>query len=144
MRHSVSVTTLYAAGCRYIVLFVMFKLASLLTVGLGGALGSMLRYGVTVLFSAMGWSGNLAVMLVNALGSFAIGYLGGAVKDSSLLLLLSVGLCGGFTTFSTFSMQGVKMLQEGRIAALSLYVTGTVLVCLLMAWIGLRFAAHVK
>lgn len=122
----------------------MFKLASLLTVGLGGALGSMLRYGVTVLFSAMGWSGNLAIMLVNALGSFAIGYLGGAVKDSSLLLLLSVGLCGGFTTFSTFSMQSVKMLQEGRIAALSLYVAGTVLVCILMAWIGLRFAAHVK
>ena len=41
-------------------------------------------------------------------------------------------------------MQSVKMLQEGRIAALSLYVTGTVLLCILMAWIGLRFAAHVK
>ena len=118
----------------------MEKLINVLIVGLGGALGSMLRYGVTLLFAALDWSGYLAIMLVNALGSLAIGYLSGSVKDSALLLLLTVGACGGFTTFSTFSMQSVKMLQEGRIMPLLLYTLGTVVICVLMAWIGFRLA----
>lgn len=116
----------------------MEKFLNILTVGLGGALGSMLRYGVTLLFAALGWSGNLAIVLVNALGSFAIGYLSGAVKGSTLILLLTVGVCGGFTTFSTYSMQSVRLLQEGRILPLILYVAGTVIVCILMAWVGFK------
>lgn len=109
-----------------------------LMVGLGGALGSMLRYAVTLLFAAAGWSGNLGIMLVNALGSFAIGYLTGAVKDNVLLLLLTVGVCGGFTTFSTFSMQSVRLLQDGRVLQFGLYAVLSVIICISMAWLGCK------
>lgn len=114
----------------------MEKLVNFLMVGLGGALGSMLRYGVTLLFSALNWSGNLATLAVNVAGSFAIGYLTGSVKPGTLLLLLTVGLCGGFTTFSTFSLQSVRLFQDGKIGAAALYIAGTLLLCVLFAALG--------
>lgn len=114
----------------------MDKLINFLLVGLGGALGSMLRYGVTLLFASMGWSGNLATMSVNIAGSLAIGYLSGSIDSQGALLLMTVGLCGGFTTFSTFSLQSVKLLQTGRIGEFALYVLASVIVCIAMAWIG--------
>lgn len=122
----------------------MKTLMNILVVGLGGALGSMLRYGMTLLFAALNWSGNLATMLVNAVGSFAIGYISAAVKGGPLLLLLTVGLCGGFTTFSTFSLQSVRLMQEGRLGAAALYITGSVLICVLFAAAGWFLASHTK
>lgn len=116
----------------------MDKLVNFLVVGLGGAAGSMLRYGVTLLCAALNISGNVATFLVNVFGSFLIGLLSGCCKEGTLLLLLTVGLCGGFTTFSTFSLQNVRMLQEGRTAAALLYIIATVAVCIIMAWLGRR------
>lgn len=119
----------------------MKTLMNILTVGLGGALGSMMRYGVTLLAGVAGWSGNLATMAVNIIGSFAIGYLSGAVKDAGLLLLLTVGICGGFTTFSTFSLQSVRLLQEGRIGDAVLYIAGSMILCIIFAALGWKLAA---
>lgn len=116
----------------------MVKLVNFLMVGLGGAAGSMLRYGVTMLGSTLGISGNTATFFVNTLGSFLIGLLTGCCRQETLLLLLTVGLCGGFTTFSTFSMQNVRMLQEGRVGMAVTYILLTVFVCILMAWLGFR------
>lgn len=116
----------------------MVKLVNFLMVGLGGAAGSMLRYGITILGSALGISGNTATFFVNTLGSFLIGLLTGCCRQETLLLLLTVGLCGGFTTFSTFSMQNVRMLQEGRVGMAVTYILLTVFVCILMAWLGFR------
>lgn len=118
----------------------MDKIWNILAVGLGGALGSMARYCITLLFAALNWSGNLGIMLVNIVGSFAIGYLTGSVKDSTMLLLLTTGFCGGFTTFSTFSMQSVKLFQEGRVAAMGLYIAASVLICILCAGCGYYLA----
>lgn len=117
---------------------IMEKIVNFLFVGLGGALGSMLRYGVTLLCSALNVSGNVATFCVNILGSFLIGLLTGCCKDASMLLLLTVGLCGGFTTFSTFSMQNVRLLQDGKIGMAAVYIAATVAVCILMAWLGYR------
>lgn len=116
----------------------MDKLVNFLIVGLGGAAGSMLRYVVTLLGSTLNLSGNVATFSVNILGSFLIGLLTGCCKEGTLLLLLTVGLCGGFTTFSTFSMQNVRMLQEGKIGMAAIYILATVIVCILMAWLGYR------
>ena len=99
----------------------MEKLVNFLAVGLGGAIGSMMRYGITLMCAALSWSGNIGTMMVNVIGSFAIGFLSGSVKEGTLLLLLTVGLCGGFTTFSTFSLQSVRLFQDGKIGALVLY-----------------------
>lgn len=117
----------------------MDKFLNFLMVGLGGAAGSMLRYGVTLIGTALHLSGNIATFAVNILGSFLIGLLTGCCKDGSLLLLLTVGLCGGFTTFSTFSLQNVRMLQDGKILAAVIYILATVIVCIFMAWLGYRF-----
>ena len=116
----------------------MDKLVNFLMVGLGGAAGSMLRYGMTLLCSALSLSGNVATFVVNILGSFLLGLFTGCCREGSLLLLLTVGLCGGFTTFSTFSMQNVRMLQEGRIGTALIYILATIIVCIAMAWLGYR------
>ena len=118
----------------------MDKLVNFLMVGLGGAAGSILRYGMTLLCSALNLSGNVATFGVNILGSFLIGLFSSCCREGSLLLLLTVGLCGGFTTFSTFSFQNVRMLQEGRIGAASIYIVATVIVCVAMAWLGYRLS----
>ena len=114
----------------------MDRLVNLLMVGLGGAAGSMLRYGVTLLFSALNISGNVATFSVNIVGSFLIGLLTGCCREGTLLLMLTVGLCGGFTTFSTFSLQNVRMLQDGKAGMALFYIVMTVVVCVLMAWFG--------
>lgn len=117
---------------------IMDKLVNFLLVGLGGALGSMLRYGMTLICAAFNLSGNAATLGVNILGSFLIGLFTGCCKDGSLLLLLTVGLCGGFTTFSTFSMQNVRLLQDGKIGLAAVYIISTVLTCIVMAWLGYK------
>ena len=118
----------------------MDKFLNFIFVGLGGALGSMLRYGVTLLCATLSLSGNAATFGVNILGSFLIGLITGCCKDGSLLLLLTVGLCGGFTTFSTFSMQNVHLLQDGKIGLAAIYITATVITCIVMAWLGYKLS----
>ncbi len=104
--------------------------------GAGGAVGAMLRYGMTVLGSHMHWPANLSTFLVNIIGSFVMGLLVSGCEQGTWMLMAAVGVCGGFTTFSTFSVQSVNLLQEGKCGQAALYVFGTLLVCLLMAWSG--------
>lgn len=116
----------------------MDKLVNFLMVGLGGAAGSMLRYGCNLLIAALIHPGQISTFFVNIFGSFLIGLFTGCCKEGTLLLMLTVGLCGGFTTFSTFSMQNVRMLQEGKIGMAAIYIIATVVVCVAMAWLGYR------
>lgn len=109
---------------------------NILLVGLGGATGAMLRYGITLLFTFMHWSANIGTLLTNAIGSFIMGMLVSAFQQSPILLFATVGLCGGFTTFSTFSMQSVTLLQQGRYGAAALYMLGTMALCVLCAALG--------
>lgn len=120
----------------------MHNLLNILAVGLGGALGSMLRYGLTLIWALAGWSGTFSTLCANVVGSFAIGVLSGRLSEGTLMLLLTVGLCGGFTTFSTFSLQTVKFFQEGRIGAGVLYVAASVIACILFAALGWWISGH--
>ena len=117
---------------------------NILLVGLGGAVGAMLRYGVTLLCNSLNWSSNLGTFLVNIAGSFAMGLLVSCCGQSPWLLMATVGICGGFTTFSTFSMQSVTLLQQGRYGVAALYILGTVLVCVLFAALGCYVGGKVK
>ncbi len=86
-----------------------------LLVGFGGFIGSMLRYGISLTFSKFFLSKiYLATLTVNLLGSLLIGILIGILSKNQthLSLFLIVGLCGGFTTFSTFSSDGIKLLKN--------------------------------
>jgi len=90
-----------------------------LFVAFGGALGSVARYLLTLL-PLRGRSGfPINTLLVNIVGAFVLGLLSAiAVKQADfnpeLRLFLTVGLCGGFTTFSTFSQETVTLFEQGK------------------------------
>ena len=95
---------------------------------LAGGLGSLLRYVIGLILPScfFPW----ATVAINVIGSFAIGLLGGSCSrmgwSDNLQLALTVGLCGGFTTFSTFSKEALSLATMGRWGAFSLYVIGSV------------------
>lgn len=114
----------------------------MLLVGLGGGIGSMLRYSFSVLFNKFSttlfpWP----TFIVNILGSFLIGLLfsflsRNLITSPDLKLLLIAGFCGGFTTFSAFSIEGLTLLNDGNTSIALLYILGSVLFGLLAVWIG--------
>lgn len=117
----------------------------IILVGLGGALGANLRYGLIELTrrfypTAFPW-GTLAV---NVLGSFLLGLLAGWLlgPDSPTRqqwrLFIGIGLCGGFTTFSTFSLDTLVLLRHGKPGLAFLYIMASVLAAFLAVWIGSR------
>lgn len=119
----------------------MMALRNLLLVGAGGAVGAMMRYGVTLLCVAWQCSATWGTLMVNVVGSFAIGLLTGSVHGTQWLLFATVGLCGGFTTFSTFSMQTLALLQSGQYGQAVLYAVGTGVACVFGAALGVWLTA---
>jgi CrcB protein len=100
-------------------------------VALGGALGASLRHLATLL-----WPAPWGVMAVNVAGSLLIGVL--AVRLSPALApFLVTGVLGGFTTFSAFSLDTLRLLEGGRLGAAALYVLGSVALSLLACAAGL-------
>ncbi|WON76115.1 fluoride efflux transporter CrcB [Serratia sp. UGAL515B_01] len=94
-------------------------LSSLLAVFIGGGLGSMLRWAVSLKMNPLHQHIPLGTLSVNLLGGFVIGLAMALFSrmtniDSNLKLLITTGFCGGLTTFSTFSLEVVYLLQDGR------------------------------
>ena len=121
-------------------------LKNFLIVGLGGGAGSMLRYAIQKIFNvhsaAVFPTGTL---LVNITGCFLIGILWGMVSRSltwneEMKLLLMTGFCGGFTTFSAFTLEGIGLLKENKTALFIIYLTSSVIGGLLATFIGIRIA----
>ena len=98
-------------------------LASSLIVALGGGLGAWLRFIATRLIASTAFP--YATLTVNLLGSFAMGLLVGALAraggNETARLLLGVGVLGGFTTFSAFSLEIVTLAQRGNMGGAALY-----------------------
>ena len=116
----------------------------LMAVGFGGAAGSIVRYllsgGILAGQTLLGFPAG--TFTVNAAGSLLIGILLEATSSETLGWLLIVGFCGGFTTFSTFSADAVRLLA-GCYNAAAIYVALSVAVCIVFAalgmWIGTTF-----
>ncbi|WNB18655.1 fluoride efflux transporter CrcB [Marivirga arenosa] len=113
---------------------------NLLLVGLGGALGSIARYG-TALISQKYLSIILpfGTLIANILGSFLIGiFLAYELENPSLnfKLLLIAGFCGGYTTFSTFTFENLSYLQNGQFGMFLLYGIGSIIIGLLAVYFG--------
>jgi CrcB protein len=117
----------------------MMSLTTYLVIGLGGMIGSMLRYGVSTLFKPENsWMGT---GLVNFLGSFLIGMIIAWTakhqgNEQIWKWFLATGICGGFTTFSTFSWENLQLIQTGRWGMALCYALSSLLLGLAAVWLG--------
>ncbi len=117
-----------------------------LAIAVGASAGAVCRWWVVLLMQR--WLGTgypWATLLVNAVGSFALGFLVIWFLDKThlsdlLRLLLIVGFLGSFTTFSTFSVETVRLIELGSITTSLIHTIGSVVLCIAMAWLGMLVA----
>jgi CrcB protein len=116
---------------------------TILYIAIGGAIGSVLRYITSVLVSKF-WSNHfpLATFIANILGCFLIGLFMGyllknQLEDSNLKWFLITGICGGFTTFSTFSMDNYLLMQNENAFLAFGNILLSITLGLFAVWMGL-------
>lgn len=115
---------------------------TVLLIGSGGFIGSVARYYVSKLNLEINlFSIPVGTLLVNLTGSFLIGLLMGIAGKSTLLnadtrLFLMVGLCGGFTTFSSFAMENLTLMHNGQYLPVLLYTGATVFLGFVAVFFG--------
>lgn len=108
-----------------------------LLVAVGGAAGSVLRYWLGGWVGTKAGAAVLGTLFVNVAGSFLIGLLDARMSASPWIRqLLMIGLMGGFTTFSAFSLQTFDLLHRGQWMLALANVAGSVILCLLGVWLG--------
>lgn len=115
-------------------------------VAVGGAAGSVLRFATNRLAAHyLGADTVVGIFAVNVIGSFALGFLATVFISRSglpveLRAMATVGLLGGFTTFSTLAYDGVRLLSTGEYARAGLSLAANVAVGLAAAWLGVMIA----
>ena len=115
-----------------------------LLVGLGGALGSMARYGTSLVIARL-WpmAFPLGTLLINIIGSIAMGLFMGLFARllpdwaEDARLFVAVGVLGGFTTFSSFSLDTIVLIERGEVLQAGFYVLLSVVLCLIGLYLGL-------
>ena len=123
-----------------------------LWIGLGSALGGMARYGCSGLAARyIGAAFPWGTLIVNVAGSLIIGFLATlAVTDGRLLVspdaraFLMIGVCGGFTTFSAFSIETLDLARDGDWLWAGANVVLSVVLCLLAVWLGYMGATAIN
>lgn len=122
-------------------------LKDLLFVALGGGIGSALRY-LTSRIVVKLVSGNLIFLgtfTANIIGSLLIGLLSGWMlinqpDNQTFRLFFIVGFCGGYTTFSTFAFENMRLIELNQWGLLTAYVLASVVLGVLAVWVGVRLA----
>ena len=123
--------------------------AQLLAVAIGGASGAVMRWLMASGIQRMaGGAFPWGTFAVNAIGSFLLGFLFVWLIERSSVselvrLALTVGFLGAFTTFSTYSLESIRLLQEGALALALGNVLGQVVVCLTLTWLGIQLARSI-
>lgn len=121
-------------------------------IAVGSALGGIARYWFTgVAAWLFGETFPWGTLIINITGSIVIGFFatltgpdGRWFVGSTTRLFVMVGLCGGFTTFSSFSLQTLNLLHDGEWLYAGLYIAGSVALCLLGVWIGYLAAVSIN
>lgn len=121
---------------------------NVLLVALGGGLGAAARFSVSLAIPARADAWPLATFLINVAGSLAIGVLAGWLSTrgeagEQWRLFLGVGVLGGFTTFSAYSLETLRMIERNDWLGASTYSIGSVLAGLAAVAIGMMFAKRV-
>ena len=112
-------------------------------VALGGAIGAVGRYAISLISEKPGFP--VLTLITNVLGAVLIGFVAGLVSQrdnisSNTVLFWTTGVCGGFTTFSTFSLEAFSLLENHQIVEGSIYVVLSVALCLAGIFFGRRLA----
>lgn len=123
-----------------------------LAVALGGALGTMGRYFVSGLVAnAFGETFPWGTLIINIMGSFVIGFFGTLTGPDGRLMvsgtmrqLVMVGVCGGYTTFSSFSLQTLNLMRDGQWGWAAGNILGSVTLCMIGVWLGATAAAAIN
>ncbi|MDX8390348.1 MAG: fluoride efflux transporter CrcB [Mariprofundaceae bacterium] len=118
----------------------------LLAVAAGGAIGAVLRWLMAAFVQR--WAGSAfpwGTLCVNVIGSLLLGFIFVYMIERSaanelLRLGLTVGLLGAFTTFSTFSLETIRLLQSGALAVAMMNIVAQLTLCLIAAWLGVQLA----
>jgi fluoride exporter len=117
----------------------MFK--NFLLVGLGGAIGSMLRYAISLLVTVKQFP--YGTFIVNIAGSFIIGAvlalsLKNELFSNNWKIFLATGICGGFTTFSAFAAENMALLQSGKYGIALMYILASLLLGIAAVVLGFK------
>jgi len=123
-----------------------------IAVGLGAAVGGMARFGASGLAARfVGDAFPWGTLLVNVTGSALLGFLAGLTTPESRVLIpgptrlfLMVGVCGGFTTFSSFSLETMNLMHDGQIWRAALNVGGSLVACFIGVWCGYALAMMIN
>ena len=112
---------------------------SFIFVALGGALGASARYAISLIPVKTQFP--ILTLATNIIGAILIGFIVGLVSQRedispNTVLFWKTGVCGGFTTFSTFSKESLQLIQSGNWMSLALYVAGSIVLGLLLVAAG--------
>ena len=128
----------------YYIRYRIDMIKSLLIAGIGSFFGGALRFYISTLMKSLCGRGfPWGTLFVNILGSFIFGLLFGIFsrhgqQTNSMCLLLTTGLCGGFTTFSTFANEAFQMLHNGNTISFVIYISISLLMGLLLVALGYK------
>ena len=112
-------------------------MARLAVVAVGAAAGALTRHGISEYGKARA-QGPAAILVVNGVGSFLLGGIMGAVPGTPTALLAGTGFCGAFTTYSTYALDVVKLVQAGQVGHAAAYATATNVLSIGAAAAGLQ------
>ena len=111
---------------------------------LGGGLGSICRYGISRILAGNEYSFPFATLLANFISCIILGYLFGlalksGINDNNKLLWMT-GFCGGFSTFSTFSLETFVLFEAGSTGYAFLNIAASLVICLVAIFIGIKIS----
>jgi fluoride exporter len=127
-------------------------MASYFWIAVGSALGGVARYWCSdVAARLVGEAFPWGTLVVNILGSFVIGFFATLTGPNGRLEVgltarqfVTIGLCGGYTTFSSFSGQTLSLMQDGQSFRAGAYIVASVVCCLIAVWAGYLLAASLN
>jgi CrcB protein len=121
---------------------------NVLAIFIGGGLGSLSRYGISILLRAYSLDFPFATLAVNIVGSFILGFTialfwNKAHYNDTVKLAITIGFCGGLTTFSTFSWETFDLIKNGEFTLAVIYALISVLTCVLAISLGAFLSKYV-
>lgn len=122
---------------------------SIISIAIGGAAGSLCRYGMSNgIYLLLGRSFPYGTLAVNILGSFVMGIvyilmIERASISEELRAGITIGLLGAFTTFSTFSIETINLIESGEILKAGLNILFSVTLCIVGCWLGMNLSRQI-